>query len=152
MRFDGTELRSGSSEIAVQALASTGATALELSEVAGSDAKQDVLAISLEDAKGKQLAAQNLYFAAPKELELPREEIDASVEQGNSRKEYVVVVKATHLARAVQLSFAQLDAEAEDNFFDLLPGETRRIAVHSSASLDELRRALQITTIASATR
>ena len=152
MRFDGTVVREASNVVTVQALASTSTAAVDLSEVAGFDAKQDVLAISLEDGEGKQLAMQNLYFAAAKELDLPQEEIAASVEKGIAQGEYTVILKATHLARAVELSFGQMDAEPEDNFFDLLPGEMRHVAVHSSASLTELQAALQLTTIASATR
>jgi len=49
-------------------------------------------------------------------------------------EEYVLTVTSDVLAHAVEL---QLPAEAEpsDNFFDLTPGETRRIVVRSKTKL-----------------
>jgi beta-mannosidase len=48
------------------------------------------------------------------------------------------------LARAVALSFGDLDAKPSDNFFDLLPNEPRRIRIASGTTLPQLQKALAI--------
>jgi beta-mannosidase len=155
--FDGNTLEEVHSPAKIPPLGSTVVAAIDLNSIAAFDPKQDVLAISLNDATGKQLATQDVYFASSKELAFPEPQIAASIERDLSGPDrhpdrYVVSVHATRLARVVELSFGSLDAQLEDNFFDLLPGETRRIAVHSAATLDELRSTLVLTSVKSATQ
>lgn len=153
LRFDGTTLEEGQSPINIPALASTAVATIDLTTAAGFYPSRDVLAISLDDAEGKPLATQNVYFASPKQLAFPEQQIAASIERGATGPgRYVVTLHATTLARAVDISFANLDAQPEDNFFDLLPDQTRRVAIRSSATLEQLRAAIRLTSLQSATK
>lgn len=59
-----------------------------------------------------------------------------------------VTLTAKNLARAVMLDFGALDAQASDNGFDLLPGESRTIEITSKASAAALKKALTLRTLA----
>jgi beta-mannosidase len=52
------------------------------------------------------------------------------------------------LARDVWVSFGDLDAEVSDNAFDVLPWQTITLTLHSKATLNALRHALQIEDLA----
>ncbi|MDE2225497.1 MAG: hypothetical protein KGJ46_09510, partial [Xanthomonadaceae bacterium] len=43
-----------------------------------------------------------------------------------------------------------LDADVSNNAFDILPGQHVRLTVHGKASLDQLRKALQVQDMAGA--
>ena len=54
------------------------------------------------------------------------------------------------LARSVYISFGEVDAEASDNYFDLLPGQSVEIAIHTPASEDALRSGLKVISLVDA--
>jgi len=49
--------------------------------------------------------------------------------------------------RAAWIDFGALDVQVEDNLLDLLPGETRDIAVRGPVDLVTLREALKVKTL-----
>jgi beta-mannosidase len=55
---------------------------------------------------------------------------------------------AAALARDVWVSFGDLDADVSDNAFDMLPGQSVTLVVHSKAGLDALRQALDVQNLA----
>jgi beta-mannosidase len=55
-----------------------------------------------------------------------------------------VTVSARNLARAVMLDFGTVDAQASDNGFDLLPGESVTVEVRSARPAADLARALTL--------
>lgn len=66
-----------------------------------------------------------LYFARPKSLDLPEPSLKTTVsgEKGN----YTVTVTSNALALGVHLDVTELEGFFSDNYFDLLPGETRTV-------------------------
>ncbi len=112
--------------------------------------KQVVLSCTLQ-AGGTTLATNALYFALPKEMALPRAAIAATWQQA-SDSTYRVTLKSKTLAREISLSLAAGDGFFSDNYFDLLPGETKVLTFQSqeAASLAELRRRLVVRTLADA--
>ena len=56
-----------------------------------------------------------------------------------ARNLYTVKISSPVLARSIYLSFGDAEVETSDNYFDLLPGETREIEVWSNASLEAIR-------------
>jgi beta-mannosidase len=50
----------------------------------------------------------------------------------------------------VYLSFGDLDVQTSDNYFDLLPAEPVTLHLKSSASLEQIRGALKITSLTEA--
>jgi len=95
---------------------------------------------------GGKPVSRNLYFFTPmKDVRLPQPEIKANIEPAGDG--YRVTLQAAQLARDVYVSFADIDAKFSDNYVDLLPGETVQFEVKSKASLDQLQKAMKITSL-----
>ncbi|MCG8578583.1 MAG: glycoside hydrolase family 2 protein [Bacteroidales bacterium] len=77
-------------------------------------------------SKGKQLLDNELFYFAPeKKLKLQQPGVKATIEQqGNA---FVLTFNANALAKNIYLVYADVDGHFSDNYFDLLPGETKRI-------------------------
>ena len=73
-----------------------------------------------------------------------------TIETTGANGSYKIRVTSPVLARSVYLSFGDLDAKVSDNYFDLLPGETREITVTSAASLDALKAQLKVISLTDA--
>jgi beta-mannosidase len=141
MRFDGTILSDQSHDISVAPLASTAIAPIALANITGFDPTTTVAVFTLEQA-GRSIATRNIYFARGADLILPQPRID--VEEHPEGPGIVVELISPVLARAVALSFADLDAKPSDNYFDLLPNEPRRIHVATEASVAQIQKALGI--------
>jgi beta-mannosidase len=89
----------------------------------GMSRERAVLEIGFE-GEGAGAERRLLYFTLPKQLALPGPQLTVSVRPAADG--WVADVRARSLARAVEL---QSDAPGrfEDNFFDLLAGETRSV-------------------------
>jgi len=98
-----------------------------------------------------QVVSRNLvFFDAPKNLALPVPHVDAQlVQKGDG---YALTLSSGMLAREVWVSFGGIHASVSDNAFDILPGQRVTVAVHSKASLDALRKALEVQDVADAMR
>jgi len=146
MRFDGTLLDEQRKPLTVAALASTPLSALVLKNF---DPKTAFAVLTLEQ-DSHILASNNVYFAKSKDLTLPRTHIIQTIHPDATG--FTVELHSSVLARAVALSFGTLDAKPDDNFFDLLPNETRRIHITGKSSLAQLKSSLQIRSLADATQ
>ncbi|HEX8350453.1 MAG TPA: glycoside hydrolase family 2 protein, partial [Hymenobacter sp.] len=102
-------------------------------------------------ANGTTLSTNTHYFALPKEMTLPKANITTNWTRTNDST-YQVTLKSKALAREVYLSLSQGDGFFGDNYFDLLPGDTKVLTFKSegNTSLDELRRRLVVRTLTDA--
>jgi len=136
-----------SRRVAATARANGSQLALELpvAEVLrGTNAERAVLEVTFESGSGGGGAGNGtradasaerrlVYFALPKQLALPDPQLSVSVGRGESEA-WVVNVSARALARAVELT-TDAPGRFEDNFFDLLPGETLSVTFLPAAPL-----------------
>ena len=99
---------------------------------------------------GKRVSRNLVFFDQPKDLELPLPHIRTQLARTNDG--YTLTLESDTLAREVWVSFGDLDAEVSDNAFDILPGQQVTLTIHSSASLDVLRKALKLQDVADAMR
>lgn len=97
---------------------------------------------------GRRVSRNLVFFAAPRELALPRPQIAAQL--APAADGYALTLTSQQLARAVWVSFGQLDATLSDNAFNILPGRKVVLTVHSKANLAALRAALQVQDLAGA--
>jgi beta-mannosidase len=97
-----------------------------VADVLAGKARSQVVFVA-ELFEGRQRSSRSLfYFAKAKELELPDPEL--RLELGAARPEgRSLELHARRLARAVWLSSPGSDGHFSDNYFDLLPGETRSL-------------------------
>lgn len=91
------------------------------------DRSTTVLEVILH-ARGKILASNLLYFAPPKDMDLPDPEFSyrVSLAEGGG---FAVEVRADHHLKNVEFALEGVEAEFSDNYFDLPPGGIREIII-----------------------
>ncbi|MFV7424863.1 beta-mannosidase [Stenotrophomonas geniculata] len=112
--------------------------------LAGADPKRKVAVFELLQ-NGAVSARQVVGFVEAKDQVLPRQKLKAtlSIEGGH----YRLRLESAAYVRAAWIDFGALDVQVEDNLLDLLPGETRDIAVRGPVDLTTLREALKVKTL-----
>jgi beta-mannosidase len=93
-----------------------------------------LLLMTLKDQKGKVLSEEIYYFNYPKDQELPMAKVSYKVKQMDGKCE--VTLSAKQLARDIFIEIPYQGARFTDNFFDLLPGQTKKIVITS----DEIKK------------
>ncbi|MBG8553451.1 beta-mannosidase [Hymenobacter guriensis] len=117
----------------------------------GHDPKQVVLSCEVQEADGTMLTANTHYFAPPKDINLPAARVATTWKQLNDST-FQLTLKSKQLVRDVNLSLAQGDGFFEDNYFDLLPGQARRVILRPAAGTTaaELRQRLRVQSLVDA--
>lgn len=90
-----------------------------------------LLLMTLKDQKGEVLSEEIYYFCYPKEQELPETKVSYKMKQTDGKCE--VTLSAKQLARDIFIEIPCKGAHFTDNFFDLLPGQTKKIVITSDA-------------------
>jgi len=109
---------------------------------AKADPHRSFLVFDLE-VGGKTVSRNLVFFGHMHDLDLPvAPKIEANLSQ--TADGYVLTLRSSVLARNVYFSFADLDVQAGDNYFDLLPGEPVTVTLKSASTLDQLKGALQV--------
>ena len=93
-----------------------------------------LLLMTLKDQKGKVLSEEIYYFNHPKDQELPVAKVSYKVKQLDGKCE--VTLSTKQLARDIFIEIPFQGARFSDNFFDLLPGQTKKIVICS----DEIKK------------
>jgi beta-mannosidase len=109
--------------------------------LAKGDARRNYLTLNFE-VDGQSVSRNILFFDVSRNLELP---VAPRIETALVKRDdgYKLTLSSSELARAVVVSFGDLDVRMSDNYFDLLPGEPVSIRLSASSSLDELKSALK---------
>ena len=108
---------------------------------AKADLRRSFLVFDLE-VVGKKVSRNLVFFDLTHNLELPvAPKIEATLSKTGD--DYTVTLQSPKLARSVDLSFGDLDVQASDNYFDLLPAEQLTIHLKSSATLEQLKTAMK---------
>jgi beta-mannosidase len=147
--FSGNVLLDQTKSIQIPAQSNAIYLTFEKAEIsAKGDLHNSFLVFDLE-VDGKRFSRNLQFFDVTHDLKLP---VAPKIEPTLSKigEDYTLTLKSTQLARSVYLSFGDLDASASDNYFDLLPGESVAVTLKSSASLDQLRSSLKVTSLTEA--
>jgi beta-mannosidase len=149
MDMNGKILAEKKQSVTIAALGSTAVMDFSVDNLAGFTPANTFAVLDLGD--DKELVARNiLYFAKPRDINLPVARLTASIVP--DRTGYAVHISSNTLARDVAVSFGELDAEPSDNYFDLLPGETVSLHVASKSSLAALQAAMHVISLADAAK
>jgi beta-mannosidase len=112
---------------------------------AKADPRKSFLVFDLELA-GKIVSRNLVFFDVTHNLDLQaKPRIETTL--GKTGEDYTVTLQSPQLARSVYLSFGDLNVQVSDNYFDLLPGEPATIRLRSSATLDQVKAALTVTSL-----
>lgn len=93
------------------------------------DAATLFLRFTLKAKNGAALADEVFYFAYPKDQKLPEARIETSVKRRGEAIE--MTLKADKLARDIFIEVPVQGVRFSDNFFDLLPGQRKKITITS---------------------
>lgn len=91
--------------------------------------KNSFLLLKLKDKSGHAVCREVYFFDRTKDLDLPLTNISCKVKQAEGSCE--ITLRSSKLAKDVFIEIPLQGARFSDNFFDLLPGETRKITVTS---------------------
>ena len=151
--FTGRELWRKEQEVVLAANTSRVYLSMPRSQaLAGADTARVVLVAELSEG-GRPLARNLLAFEKTKDLELPRPELRLDVAPGPDGV-LAVKIATTTFARNVYLAAggpaAEVEGQFDDNYFDLLPGETRTVLFRPARPIspEALHAALRASTIA----
>lgn len=93
------------------------------------DAATSFLRFTLKAKNGASLADEVFYFAYPKDQKLSEARIETSVKRRGEAIE--MTLKADKLARDIFIEVPVQGVRFSDNFFDLLPGQRKKITITS---------------------
>jgi beta-mannosidase len=147
--FSGTALLEQTKDVQIPAQSNAIYFSVDKSALAAKgDLRKSFLVFDLEMG-GKRVSRNLIFFDRMQNLELPvMPKIDTSVSKTGDA--YTISLQSAKLARSVYLSFSDLDVQASDNYFDLLPGETTTITLKSPATLDQIKSGLKVISLTDA--
>lgn len=145
-RFDGKEEAAGYMDVLLPATMSTLLVSLDFSKFVRekpelstyrkeSYRNREEIYLSIRLVKGDSILSSNvLFFVPPKYWQLEEPGIKYSISSENSRKK--IVLSANHFAAFLELGLRHSYSRFSDNFFHLLPGESKTIYVNNSEVTD----------------
>jgi beta-mannosidase len=144
MQFDGTVLSEKTKNITIPALSSHIYIQVPINSFASFDGVNLAKVFAAMDltVEGKQASSNLIYFVPTKQVRLSVAHIESQLTGANGS--YDLHVSSGVLARSVYVSFGDHDAKLSDNYFDLLPRESRDIRVDSNAGLNQLTKSMKI--------
>jgi len=147
--FSGNALLDQRKDIQIPAQSSEVYLTFDKADLAAkADPHRSFLVFDLEVA-GKKVSRNLVFFDVTHNLELPvMPKIETTLSKTGG--DYTITLQSSQLARGVYISFGDLDVEASDNYFDLLPGESATVTLKSSATTDQLKSALKIMSLTDA--
>ncbi len=147
--FSGNSLLEQTKEIQIPAQSSAiYFTVDKATWAAKGDPHQTFLVFDLE-VGGKRVSRNLIFFDVTHDLQLP---VAPKIETtfGKDGADTTVTVQAAKLARGVYLSFGNLDVQASDNYFDLLPGEAVTLHLKSAAAPEQIQSAIKVMSLTEA--
>jgi beta-mannosidase len=147
--FSGNSLLEQTKEVQVSAQSSAIYFTVDKAALsAKGDPHRTFLVFDLEVA-GKKVSRNLIFFDVTHDLDLPvAPKIETSFNQSGG--DFTITLQSQKLARSVYLSFGDLDVQSSDNYFDLLPGEAVTIRLKSSATPEQVRGAMRVTSLTEA--
>lgn len=130
--LDGGISEARTERIDIPANASFRALSLNVGELLGGRAPEETV-IRVELRVGDRLYTNNCFLVQQKEMLYPKAEVRCEVVPAGDG--YDVTVRSDRFVRGLYLSVEDTLVHFSDNFFDLLPGESR--TVHAASDLPE---------------
>ncbi|MBY0243724.1 MAG: glycoside hydrolase family 2 protein [Burkholderiaceae bacterium] len=146
MSLDGAVLRDEQRQVQLAPLSAWKATEYTDQQLLGGADPATTVAVFELHAEGEPVSRRLVYFKAAKEIAWPDPGLQAQLRRAGGG--VVLELRAATLARAVWIDFGELDATLSDNALTLLPGERVLLRVDAKASMDTLRRALRLQSVA----
>ena len=150
MDFDGKVLLEDSQQVNVDPLASKvylDWPLVKLTQAGAADTSRVFVVAELSDG-GAEISRNLTYLAPTKEVHL--KPANLVVETSGGSGSYKIRITSPVLSRSVYLSFGDLDMQVSDNYFNLLPRETREITAKGTAALDAVKAQMRVISLTDA--
>lgn len=142
LKLTGEKIGNYEKKVTVNANASNDVFSMNIDQMLQGNNRGDVVVIATyTDASGK-IYTNNYFLVKQKDMHYPQVTLTHTIKPVLGGFE--VAVKADQFARAVYLSTNTLDDFFENNYFDILPGQTKIIKVSSRLPLSQFEKQLQI--------
>lgn len=145
VRLTGGETGAFEQEVRVPENASTKVAVIDVRSLLNGAAPEDVV-IRATFATKRETWSNNYFLVQQKAMNYPQAPLRCSISKAAAG--YDVTVASDNFARGVYLSVEDEPVHFSDNFFDLMPGETRTVHVVSESSADELSQRLKSVSLA----
>jgi beta-mannosidase len=143
LRFDGTSVFDKTISVEIPPLSSHTAYAVPLAELSAADSDLTRSYVVSTLCVAEEPPARNIAYLVPtKQIKLPKAHISLSTEATPGGAS--LVVHTDNLARSIEISSDDPTATFDDNFFDLLPGETRKIGMTTRLPMEQLKSSLHV--------
>lgn len=145
LTLNGEALHKYSKNVKVNANASNDLYVADINQILKSNAAGDVVVHATFTEKGKASYKNNYFLTKQKDINYPVVNITKTVtpKQGG----YEVKLKSDKYARAVFMSLKGIENFFENNYFDILPGETVTVKVNTNISLSDFNDQLKIVSL-----
>lgn len=162
--FSGKELYKKTLPVLVKAASGRSYLSLSLNELLAGGNKDNSAVLAQISSDGEVLSENLFYFKKPKDLELEDPGIKFRVSR--SKEGYIIDVSSVKLAKDVFLSlednsrtetksgflaeslkiegFYKDEGFFTDNYFDLVPGSTKKVILRTSADIPEIEKRLKV--------
>jgi beta-mannosidase len=150
MDFEGKVLSDKSTDIDMPAQSSAIYSTQTEQEILGSADPRSAFAVYELQQNGRVISRNEVFFAKMRDLNLPSPNVEVKV--GSQGDKVMITLKANTLARNLAMFFGDLDVQASDNYFDILPGSEVTVSLNGKATADQVRQALKVVTILDAER
>ncbi len=142
--FNGKELYIKSLPVKIEANGSQSYLRLSKKELTAGELENKI-AIIARIVNGKELLSENIiYLKHPKDLSLEKPEIKINIAKKNDG--YEIEMNTNKLAKDVCLSMDQ-DSFFTDNYFDLLPGVTKKIEIKTQNEILDLKSKIKVVSL-----
>ena len=142
LTLDGKKLAQVSRKVTAKALTSQVIFSSALGKLLKGSKREDVVFVVRFETAGAEPYTNIGYSCRQKLMHYTRPNYSVDIEPAEGG--YEVTVGSDVFARGVFLSLEGIDNFFSDNYFDILPGEKRKIHVSTSIGSDEMRRQLKI--------
>ncbi len=143
--FDGQQLWSHSADVTIKANTSTIVFKEALKSLLKNINTSQVVLSTKLSVDNKLVYETTSYFKEAKDLQLPKPTISTEVEK--VAKGYQITVSTDKLAKNLYMSYDEAEGWFSDNYFDLLPGESKTIVFETKEDINDLQKQLLVRTV-----
>ncbi len=143
--FEGKQLWSHAANVTIKANTSTVIFNQALKSLLKDIPTDQVVLSTKLSVEGKVAYETTSYFKESKDLDLPAPTL--ATEVSKIEKGYQITVTTDKLAKNVYFSYDEAEGWFSDNYFDLLPGQSKTIVFETKEDINNLRDKLLIRTL-----
>ena len=148
LALDGTVIDKVQKTVTIAANTSKNVLSMNVGQLIKDRSKNEVVIHArLVDKTGK-IYTNNYFLLQQKEINYPRAMISKQIKSVDGG--YEVLLTSDKFARAVFMSLNGIDNFFENNYFDILPGETVAVKVKSTLSVSDFEKQLKIISLSDA--